>query len=197
MLLINSDEDLFELEFCKKDSNEIEKIIADIFSAVKEIYENNKKMCLDLKQILKLLKIREQKNIKGFDRNTFSKYEYVLENVIVQSAKAQICFSDFMLLIRSFNCKDYYAYFEQRSANFIIQNIKQKFLNAVEEKNNSNIISTENKILCDNHSDKLTPDEMMLIRSKTFLKSRSDIDKWIWQQFIDSNWDLEQVFNFF
>lgn len=194
----NSDEDLFELEFCKKDSNEIEKIIADIFSDLKEIHKNNKKMCLDLNQIIKLLKICKHKDIKISDRYMSIDYEDVLTNVIVQNDRTEVLFSDFMLLIHFLGCEDHYAYLMgEECANFIIQNIKQRFLNAVKEKNNSNIISTENKILYDDNGDKLTPDEMMLIRSKTFMKSRSDIDKWIWQQFVDSNWDLEQVFNFF
>ena len=193
----NSDEDLWQLEFCKKDSNEIEKIIANIFIDVGKIYRSNKKMCLDLNQIIKLLKIRESKNIKAFDRDTFNEYEYVLENIIVQNDKAQILFSDFMLIIRSFSCKDYYAYFmSKKVASFITQNIKWQFLNAVEE-NGNNIVSTDNKILCDDNGDKLTPGGMMLIRSKTLLGARSDLDKWIWRQFVDSDWSLEQVFNFF
>ena len=193
----NSDEDLLKLEFCKKDSNEIEKIIANIFIDVGKIYRSNKKMCLDLNQIIKLLKIRESKNIKAFDRDTFDEYEYVLENIIVQNDKAQILFSDFMLIIRSFSCKDYYAYFmSKKVASFITQNIKWQFLNAVEE-NGNNIVSTDNKILCDDNSAKLAPDEMMMIRSKTSSYARSDLDKWIWGQFVDSDWSLEQVFNFF
>ncbi len=193
----NSNEDLFKLEFCKKGSNEIEKIIADIFSDAEETYKNNKKMCLNLNQIIKLLKICEHKNIKSFCWNTLNKYKYVLEDIIVPNDKAQILFSDFMLIIRSFSCKDYCTYFTSKEfASFITQNIKQKFLNAVEE-NDNNIVSTDNKILCDDNGDKLTPGEMMLIRSKTYMRARFDLDKWIWQQFVDSDWDLEQVFNFF
>ncbi len=193
----NRDEALFKLEFCKKGSNEIEKIIADIFSDAEETYENNKKMCLNLNQIIKLLKICEHKNIKSFCRDTFNKYKYVLENIIVQNDKAEVLFSDFMLLIHFFGCEDHHAYFMcKQYANFIIQNINQKFLNAVKE-NDNNIILTNNKICCDDDDDKLTPDKMILIRSKTCSYTRSSLDKWIWQQFIDSNWDLEQVFNFF
>ena len=144
-----------------------------------------------------MLKIRESKNIKAFDRDTFDEYEYVLKNIIVQNYKAQILFSDFMLIIRSFSCKGSDAHFmSEKVASFITQNIKLQFLNAVKE-NGNNIVSNDNKILCDGNSAKLAPDEMMMIRSKTSSDARGVFDKWIWQQFVDSDWSLEQVFNFF